>query len=167
MAEKSRFPDGCSLIEEWRVATYRDCYKQACRLSETESITALFVRVMAQPPGWVTALMYLRNAIVRFLGLKTDNPNPDFENDNPVEYKVGDYIGIFKIEKIRQDELIVSTNDTHLDASFSLLVSKDRQAVYMTSVVKTKRRLGDIYMFVIAPFHRLIVRYMLGNLNRR
>jgi len=167
MAEKSKFPDGCSLIEQWRGATYRDCYKQDCSLSETESVTELFVRVMAKPPRWITALMSMRNSIVRFFGLKTENPNPDFENDNPVAYKVGDHIGIFKIEKIRQDELIVSTNDTHLDASFSLLVSKDRQVVYMTSVVKTKRKLGDIYMFVIAPFHRLIVRYTLGNLNRR
>lgn len=167
MAEKSRFPDGCNLIEEWRVATYRDCYRQACSLSDTESITGLFVRVMAKPPRWITALMSLRNAIVRFFGLKTDNPNPDFEKDNPLEYKVGDHISLFKIEKILQDELIVSANDKHLDASFSLLISKDRQVVYMTSVVKTKRKLGDIYMFVIAPFHRLIVRYMLGKLNRR
>lgn len=167
MAEKSRFPDGCSLIEEWRVATCRDCYRQACSLSDTESITGLFVQVMAKPPRWITALMSLRNAIVRFFGLKTDNPNPDFEKDNPLEYKVGDHISLFKIEKILQDELIVSANDKHLDASFSLLISKDRQVVYMTSVVKTKRKLGDIYMFVIAPFHRLIVRYMLGKLNRR
>ncbi len=167
MAEKSRFPDGCSLIEEWREATYRDCYQQVCSLSDTENATELFVRVMAKPPRWIAALMSVRNSIVRFFGLKTDNPNPDFEKDNPVEYKVGDYIGIFKIEKILPDELIVSTNDTHLDASFSMLISTDRQVVYMTSVIKTKRKLGDIYMFVIAPFHRLIVRYMLGKLNRR
>ena len=167
MAEKSEFPEGCSLIEKWREATYRDCYRQAYSVSDAENITGLFVKVMAKPPRWFAVLMSLRNGIVRFFGLKTGNPNPDFEKDNPVEYKVGDYIGIFKIEKILLNELIVSTNDTHLDAYFSLLISKNRQVVYMTSVVKTKRKLGDIYMFVIAPFHRLIVRYMLGKLNRR
>jgi hypothetical protein len=165
MVEKTEIPSDCSLQEKWAAATYRDCFARNLSRADTVTASALFQEMMSNPPAWIGALMRLRNGIVRHLGLNTDTPNENFEDDNPASYSVGDYIGIFKVENVRPDEIIVSTNDKHLDAYFSLLISKPSGQVSFVSAVRTKEKLGDVYMFFIAPFHRLIVKYMLAKLN--
>ena len=165
MVKTTDIPKACGLTEKWEAATYRDCFTHEMDVDPEDSATSLFQRMMTRPPRWVTFLMTMRNAIVKHLGLKTDSPNEHFENDQPKKYKAGDYIGFFKIEEIRPDEIIVSTNDKHLDAYFALLITDNRGLVSMISTVRTKEKLGDVYMFFIAPFHRLIVKYLLGKLS--
>lgn len=165
MVKTTTIPLKCALIDEWDVATYRECFTHEIEVHSQETATSLFHRMMMRPPRWITLLMAARNAIVKRLGLKTDTPNETFEGDHPDNYKVGDYIGFFKIEKIMPEEIVASTNDKHLDAYFSLLITDNRRGVAMISTVKTKEKLGDIYMFFIAPFHRLIVKYLLGRLR--
>ncbi len=165
MVSEAEFPLECSLQDKWAAATYKDCFARNLNREDSVTASALFQEMMSRPPSWITALMRLRNGIVRHLGLKTDSPNENFEDDNPADYAVGDYIGFFKVENVRPDEIIVSTNDKHLDAYFSLLISKATGQVSFVSTVRTKQRLGDVYMFFIAPFHRFIVKYMLAKLS--
>ncbi|WP_025899577.1 DUF2867 domain-containing protein [Sneathiella glossodoripedis] len=166
MILKSEIPTACRLQAQWDNATYKDCYKCPLDAKQELSAASAFHHMLSYTPKWVSLLMKLRNSIVRFIGLKTDIPNDDFQKDDPDGYRVGDFIGFFKVEAVSVDELIVSTNDRHLDAFFSVFISRVDSELYFVSTVKTKERRGDIYMFVIAPFHRLIVKNLLARFNR-
>ena len=167
MGDALQAPKQSVLSPLYGLATYQDCFSQKIPLVNAEIPTSLFIRMLQPSPLWVRGLMSIRNWVVGFFGLDTSTKMEALSQKPPEQLGVGDYIGFFKITHLSESEIVVSANDNHLDASFSLYVEKSREqkTVYMTSVVQTKRRFGDIYMWVIAPFHRLIVRQSLKRLR--
>jgi len=121
--------------------------------------TALDARKAAQKmlrrqPQWIAALMALRDYLVTPLGLKTSDPN---------NRTTTDVIGIFPVLSQSPGRLVAGFDDSHLD--FRVVVdvasSGPGQQVTATTLVLTHNRLGRIYLAIILPFHRLIVRSML------
>lgn len=110
--------------------------------------------------------MAIRNWVVQFFGLKTSSSLSETSKEKREDLVVGGHIGFFKIVSLDDREVVVTANDRHLDSSFSLFIEGegDKKKIFMTSVVNTKEWFGDAYMFVITPFHRLIVRYLLKRL---
>ena len=160
-------PVGSKLKEKYGTASYQDCFKQALSLSEVRGPVGLFFGILHPEPKWVGALMGVRNFIVGFFGLETTAGNASGLQKPEANYQVGDKIDFFKIISLSENEVIVTANDTHLDSTFSLYVEKtgNEREAYMTSIVETKGRLGDIYMFFVAPFHRLIVSRLIKRLS--
>ena len=160
-------PDQCLLTEEYRQGTYQDCFCEPLAPGTDAGPVALFLKITDPMPLWVRLLMAIRNRVVSVLGLKSTSEGMP-EKKSPVDYVVGDFIDFFKITYLSENEVVVSTDDRHLDASFSLLILEEEEGrkAYFTSVVKTKERLGDVYMFVIAPFHRWIVGSLLKRVRR-
>lgn len=167
MSNIAEVPQQSVLSSIYGRATYQDCFSQNIVLTNKEPPAVLFVRMMQPTPIWVRLLMSIRNWIVGFFGLDTSPTMSEIDRKDPSELVVGDYIGFFKITNLSEHEIVVTANDNHLDSSFSLYVAEEngRKTVYMTSVVQTKRRFGDVYMWVIAPFHRLIVRRLMSRLD--
>ncbi len=125
---------------------------------DTAELTA---RMMAAQPAWVSGLMQLRDRLVAPLGLKraADNGAP----------------AGFPLLMAQPARVVMGLDDNHLD--FRLCVEKsaassDAQAtgdddlgwLTVTTVVRTKRMLGQIYLAAIMPFHRLIARTLLQGL---
>jgi len=96
----------------------------------------------------------LRDYLVTPLGLKTSDPN---------NRTTTDVIGIFPVLSQSPGRLVAGFDDSHLD--FRVVVdvasSGPGQQVTATTLVLTHNRLGRIYLAIILPFHRLIVRSML------
>ena len=74
--------------------------------------------LFAQQPGWVGALMHLRDAIVACFGLKTGSQLA----------KLGMHaqawrVGIFRIYGRSGDEIVLGEDDRHLDFRVSVLYS--------------------------------------------
>ena len=65
------------------------------------------------------------------------------------------------------ERLVAGLNDSHLD--FRLVVdvagAAGSQSVTATTLVLTHNLLGRVYLALIMPFHRLIVRSMLRRLG--
>jgi hypothetical protein len=59
--------------------------------------------------------------------------------------------------------LVAGFDDSHLDfrVVVDVISSGDRQCVTATTLVLTHNRLGRVYLAIILPFHRLVVRSML------
>lgn len=138
-------------------ADWADCYEL---LVAGNGLTATLAarRTMGDFPGWVRVLMWLRNAIVRPFGLKGSGPSSTRE-----------MIGIFPVLSRSDEQMVLGFDDTHLD--FRIVVDvrpagDTQQAVNVTTLVHRKILLGKIYLAVITPFHRLIVRTMLDRLSR-
>jgi len=111
-------------------------------------------RFLGHRPRWIEMLLALRNRLVKPLGLKT----PD-----PTGIGAANAIGIFPILSETPDRLVAGFNDSHLD--FRVVVdvtpSGQGQRVTATTLVLTHNLLGRVYLAIILPFHRLVVRSML------
>jgi hypothetical protein len=109
-------------------------------------------RMMGRSPRWIEALLTLRNILVAPFGQKTTASSG-----------ATDLIGIFPVVSQTSERLVAGFDDRHLD--FRVVVdvagTGHGQRVTATTLVKTHNLLGRVYLKIILPFHRLIVRRML------
>lgn len=132
-------------------ATFIDAYQVAAPLplSAEDFARAAF----EEPPRWVSHLLALRNAVVMPLGLKTG-------------HEIGDareWIGIFPVETMTRDRIVLGFNDKHLDFRVVVDVAPrgDGCEVTATTLVREHNFLGRLYLTTILPFHRAIVPVLL------
>jgi len=136
-----------------------DCFSTTNHRDNIEEITNL---IFSSTPKWVNSLFVLRNKIVGLFGLKTDILYEDNEN-----FKVGGYINFFKIYSISDVEVILGLDDSHLN--FRALINNNSANTYnikVITLVEYNNIKGKIYMTIIKPFHRLIVKRMVKNAYR-
>lgn len=113
-------------------------------------------RVFARSPAWIGFLMKIRNLIVSPFGLKTgkgEGPN-----------RIGRFI--FPVVSSAPRQVVLGFNDAHLD--FRVVIDVEAQdttklAATATTYVRTHNLGGRLYLFMVKPFHRLIVPAMLAN----
>jgi hypothetical protein len=117
-------------------------------------------RMFSRSPRWIDALLALRNCLVAPFGLKTGAPTGAGTPET---------IGIFPVVSETPDRLVAGFNDRHLD--FRVVVdvvgADGGRHVIATTLVLTHNLLGRVYLAIILPFHRLIVRAMLRQIATR
>lgn len=128
-------PRASSLWTLHRPGDFLDCYSVPSTLTPREAAT----RGLALP-GWADMLLRLRNALVRPFGLKTGEP------DRP----------IFPTCHETEDELVLGTDDRHLDFRIGLIRQDGR--IYMSTWVHPHNAWGRAYLRGVMPFHILISR---------
>jgi Protein of unknown function (DUF2867) len=113
-------------------------------------------KMFARNPGWIDALLRLRNVLVRPFGLKASGLG---------EPASGGMIGLFPVISETPERLVAGFDDRHLD--FRVVVDVETflrgRQITATTLVKTHNLLGRVYLAVVLPFHRLIVRSLLRN----
>ena len=114
-------------------------------------------RMVANEPGWISALVRLRNILVTPFGLKKSGegaPAP------------GGLIGLFPVLSETPERLIAGFNDFHLDFRIVVDVAGDAASreVTLTTLVKTNNLLGRTYLAIITPFHKVVARSMIGGI---
>lgn len=128
-------PRASSLWSLHQPGDFLDCYSIHSTLSPSEAAT----RGLALPP-WTKALLQLRNTLVRPFGLKTGEP------DRP----------IFPTCHETEDEIILGTDDRHLDFRIGLIRQDGR--LFMSTWVRPHNFWGRAYLRLVMPFHILISR---------
>lgn len=139
VVRKDHLPKHSNLWRHHSAGDFLDCY--SCRSDLTPKTAAERAFDM---PGWVDSLMRLRNTLVRPLGLKTGLVE-DTKKD-----------AIFPITHDSEDELMMGTDDRHLD--FRIAVLRDQGRIYMSTWVHPHNLLGRAYLAVVMPFHVAIVK---------
>ncbi|MGT2436964.1 DUF2867 domain-containing protein [Bradyrhizobium betae] len=114
-------------------------------------------RMVLHGPRWIDALLRLRNILVTPFGLKTSGegaPAP------------GGLIGLFPVLSETPERLVAGFDDSHLDFRIVVDISGDAASreVTSTTLVRTNNLLGRIYLTLIMPFHKLVVRSMMGRI---
>ncbi len=113
-------------------------------------------------PAWIKFLFAIRNSIVQFFGLKTTMPE-----DYNTEFKVGGYVGYFKIYQILNNEIVMGADDKHLNFRVSIFLNESStNNVLVTTLVKFNNKFGRVYMKIIKPFHVLVMKRMVNNAYR-
>jgi len=132
-------PAQSALWSHHQTGDFLDCYSVETTLSPREAaLKGLSL------PGWAKALLALRNAIVRRLGLKTE-PEPETNT-----------LGMFPILKDTAQEFVLGLDDRHLDFRIGLIRQDAR--IYMSTWVHPHNFWGRAYLRLVMPFHILIVR---------
>jgi Protein of unknown function (DUF2867) len=111
-------------------------------------------KMLGRSPRWIERLLALRNFLVSPFGLKRPVPTGT---------SAADAIGIFPVVSETPGRLVAGLNDKHLDfrVVVDIATSGHGQRVTATTLVLTHNLLGRIYLTIILPFHRLVVRALL------
>jgi hypothetical protein len=102
--------------------------------------------------------MALRDLLVAGFGLKTAGRLATLESERGATR-----LSIFKIYSTSPTEIVFGEDDKHLDFRLSVLCSDEvspgaARRLTLATVVHCHNRLGRIYIFLIAPFHRRVVQ---------
>ena len=160
-AVETDIPD-FSLTEEFLPVDYTDTFKCTVQEGITFSPDDLQIAFWTEMPGWVNALMKLRNLLVKPFGLQVDGRSAakvEASIRNSETYR------FFSVAAKNKNETVVLLTDKHLNAWMSILI--DGNNVYAITLVKYNNRLGRVYFFVIKPFHKIVVRSALVSTVRR
>ncbi len=127
--------------------------------NHSDSLATITTKIFATAPGWVKALMGLRNALVKVLGLKTDFPEAKDQR-----FEEGGRLAFFKIYEIHDNEILLGEDDSHLNFRVSIFDSKEAENnIKVTTLVQYNNTLGKLYFAVVKPFHMIIVKKMVRN----
>lgn len=140
-----------------RTADFSDCYVASNPWPERSAID-LFIQTVGNTPGWVNALMCLRNRIVLPFGLKNLGTLDEVKPSHT--YRVGERVGIFTLLYNSDTEVILGDLDKHLEVRLSVLkMQSDNGAAQLavSTAVHEHNALGEIYMFFVSPIHKIIV----------
>ena len=155
MVKEEPTPNIQTIKEALPIVDYQDTFAVTNHQDSIEEITRL---IFGRMPGWAKALFTIRNYLVKFFGLKTDIST---NNNHFVE---GAYIGFFKIYHIYAHGVLMGVDDKHLNFRVSIYNSSQKYYnIKCSTLVQYNNSTGKIYMTLIKPFHRLIVKAMLKN----
>lgn len=110
--------------------------------------------LMGRAPRWVGVLLKIRNRIVGLFGLKSAE----------LELTDQDRIGGFPVIDHDSERVLLGFDDRHLDFRIIVAVEVEgngHQHVSLTTLVKRHNLFGRIYILVVTPFHKLIVKTFL------
>jgi Protein of unknown function (DUF2867) len=157
-------PSGSRIAQALPHCDFADCY-QFDDLWQDKSAFETYLTLTARTPGWMNALMTIRNQAVRLVGLKHLGNLSTAVNSKPASaYKIGDRVGIFSLKHVQSDEVILFDDDKHLHVQLSLVkhAVDGKPMVSLSTVVHIHNRLGRFYMAIVGPVHSFIVPRMLA-----
>ncbi len=157
-------PVGSRIAQALPGADFADCY-QFDDLWPDQSALETYLTLVARTPGWMNTLMAMRNQAVRLVGLKhLGTLSTDIHRQPASDYTVGDRLGIFGLQHLQHDEVVLFDNDKHLHVQLSVVKHRvdGKPVVAMGTVVHVHNRLGRLYMSIVGPVHSLIVPRMLS-----
>jgi hypothetical protein len=102
--------------------------------------------IFQNPPWWVRLLFGVRQLLVRAVGIERGDGHT------------------FAILDWREDEVLVGTDQQHLDFRASVLVSPGR--VVVSTLVGVRNRRGLAYWAVVQRLHPFVVRSMMARAAR-
>jgi hypothetical protein len=100
-------------------------------------------------PGWVIALMGLRQALVGLVGIHRAPAN------------------VFAVAEVRGEEALISTDDRHMDFRGGVAYDAGAGLLRVTTTVRLKGWRGRLYFVPVRPLHPLVVHAMMARAIRR
>ena len=165
--KKCDFPKDSKIVNESIAAHFNDSYSVTTVKNELDPLH-IYLLMVNNTPVWINSLLLIRNKIVKLLGLKDVGPlgEVDYINHSNAAELTGSKLDIFTIESFNENEMILTLNDRHLNIKMSVLKLKhtDETEVIVSTIVNFNNKLGNVYMFIISPFHRMVMMRLMNNI---
>ncbi len=150
-------PPGSRATRFYPAPNLADAYALRLPDGTTRNPEALARFMFSQQAPWVARLLWLRDALVSVLGIKTTRELQNAPESPPVRR-----VSFFRIYAQDASEILLGEDDSHLDFRLSvrcepLGTSERSQQLIVTTVVQCHNRIGRLYILLIAPWHRLVV----------
>jgi hypothetical protein len=160
MAGAVALPIGSRIAGLFAGADLADAF--AIRLPQDTSgdIETLTRFMLGEQAPWLRLLMAVRDTMVAGFGIKTSR---QLRQGAAADHVARIYI--LRVYEITRDEAILGEDDKHLD--FRVSVQRRSDDLVVTTVVHCHNLLGRLYLALITPFHRLVVKSMLRRAARR
>ncbi|KTC68142.1 hypothetical protein Lbir_2744 [Legionella birminghamensis] len=139
---------------------YSDTFSGVLSADSNHSIEKIAKLFFNSSPQWARKLLYLRNRLVGWLGLKTSDIPSDKEFDT--QLIIGKRIGLFRLYDFTDDELLFGEDDKHLDVRIVIL--RTTRTIKLTTLIRYKNIWGKLYFIIIRIFHQQIIKSQLINL---
>lgn len=154
---KAKVPSGGLLSGCLPRFDFVDAYSVCVSDEQATDIDELARAAFRHVPNWASALMKLRNLLVRPFGLKTTYDPAANSLAGPLE--AGLRVGIFRVYARTPTEVLMGEDDKHLDFRVSVRVEgpPGERQVLVATVVCFNSWLGRLYLTLVRPFHRVIV----------
>jgi hypothetical protein len=145
-------------------ATFRDSWRVPLDQRDA-GVVDIYFSIFGHRPGWMKCLLIGRNRIARLFGLETASEAEIQSSERKGSYRVGDRIGAWPIFSLDETELIAGRDNRHLDFRVSVMKIEDGQgaAAVLSTLCRVHNTSGRCYLFLIKPFHRLGVQYLLSS----
>jgi hypothetical protein len=146
-----------------RSCDFHDCYRVPLS-HQTLGIVEIFFAVFGHTPFWMKAMLILRNASVRLVGLEVPTVDEIMKPQVKTTYRVGDKIGPWPVFFVGENEIIAGRDNKHMDFRLSVLKVTDGAAasVVVSTICSVHNLFGTIYLSLIVPFHRSGVQALLS-----
>lgn len=159
-------PAESAIARFYELTNLADAYSVELHAGSITNPELLARFIFAQQASWIKGLMKIRDGLVAGFGLKTSAQLTEHHTD-----RLAERVGIFKIYSTTEHEIVLGEDDKHLDFRLSVLCPTpvgrtDARRLVLSTVVHCHNRLGRAYIFVIAPFHRVIVQACLRRAAR-
>ncbi|MEE7567707.1 DUF2867 domain-containing protein, partial [Xanthomonas sp. Kuri4-3] len=163
--DDTAIPPGNALHARLPGAYFQHCARIALPFDPGTALQA-YRGVAAATPRWFDALMQLRNCALQPFGLKDLGRISAVTGTEAA--RPGGRLGIFTLESLRPDELVLGDSDRHLRVvlSFQLQRHEGATQLLVATVVHLHHGLGRWYMLPVAPLHRRVVPLMLRRYAR-
>ncbi|MDR1973599.1 MAG: DUF2867 domain-containing protein [Bacteroidales bacterium] len=150
VTKSNQVPDGSMISVGFENPDYVDTYRIMKSTDyNIEQITEAIFRL----PRWAKRLMKLRDFIVKPFGLKT-------KKDGSANQK------FFTVITQTENEIVMGENDTHLNFRVSVLADREKNFIYVTTLVRYNNFLGRVYFLPVKPFHGIIVKSLMFRLAK-
>lgn len=168
MAGAVPLPPGSRIAGLFAGADLADAYAIGLPPGSSRDIETLTRFLLAEPAPWVRALLGVRDAVVAGFGLKTSQElrKTSIGADD-------DRVDFFRVYAVARDEMTLGEDDKHLDFRLSVLRRSGdaggdgKSEIVVTTVVHCHNLLGRLYLALITPFHRIVVKSYLRRAARR
>lgn len=152
-----------SVLDKRDVSTawFSDSY-QAKNIRTGMSVVDLFQAIFGHSPGWIKALLLLRNRLAKRAGLIVPPDAAIRSFDRKADYSVGDTIGPWPIYHLSETELVAGRDNRHLNFRVSVIkLNTNAPTVAVSTICNVHNNFGKAYLFVIVPFHRWGMRHLM------
>ena len=153
-------PAGSRATTFYRAPNLADAFAVRLPDGATHDPEALARFMLNNQAPWIARMIWLRDRIVSVFGIKTSS---ELQTDHNVRR-----ISFFRIYEQDATEILLGEDDSHLDFRLSVRCEPIAGATHViaTTVVECHNALGRLYLLVIAPFHRMVVRSTLQRAAR-
>jgi len=162
------FPNESLISNELKSADFHDSYQLLSLENDLDPLD-IYLLMVSNTPQWINTLLSLRNKVVNVFGLidvgRLGEINyAQLTNKNNL---IGQKLDLFEIENFNKNEMVLILNDKHLDIKISILkkVNSSKFDVIVSTIVHFHNGFGKIYMALISPFHKIVVKRLMKNIK--
>lgn len=164
---RSTLPYQSSLRNGRDIFDYTDSFQGTLSRTNISLCTIEIAKAFfSSAPDWVEKLLAFRNRLVSIFGLKIprqiNNKQSLIAN---FRCEPGEQLGLFRVYRRTNNEVILGEDDRHLDFRVSLFLDRSQNDIasrlVISTTVKYHNWFGRLYFLPVKPFHKLIVRAML------